>query len=171
MYRHFCSLHAKCVRLCCDELYYAKQISWFAKSVCKIQKCMGTWLLVSKISLGVMMTTATSILMMNTSVTIIMQLWHLAWAGSVSNTGLGSCCEHDFKQFFKYDKLWKLLNSHSSVLLPLPLIKAWFDYHCRAWLILRFSWPSMSDHTPTGFLTEAILEKHPFVWTWWGEIQ
>ena len=126
----------------------------------------------SKISLGVMMTTATSILMINTNVTIIMQLWHLARAGSVSNTGLGSCCKHDFKQFFfKYDKLWKLLNSHSSVLLPLPLIKAWFDYHCRAWLILRFSWPSMSDHTPTEFLTEAILEKHPFVWTWWGKIQ
>ena len=94
VYRHFCSLHAKCVRLCCDELYYAKQISWFAKSVCKIQKCMGTWLLVSKISLGVMMTTATSILMINTNVTIIMQLWHLARAGSVSNTGLGSCCKH-----------------------------------------------------------------------------
>ena len=59
---------------------------------------------------GTMMTTATSILMMNTSVTIIMQLWHLAWAGSVSNTGLGSCCKHDFKQFFSnmisFENFW-----------------------------------------------------------------
>ena len=64
----------------------------------------------SKISLGVMMTTATSILMINTNVTIIMQLWHLARAGSVSNTGLGSCCKHDFKQFFSnmisFENFW-----------------------------------------------------------------
>ena len=60
--------------------------------------------------LGTMMTTATSILMINTNVTIIMQLWHLARAGSVSNTGLGSCCKHDFKQFFSnminFENFW-----------------------------------------------------------------